>query len=207
MSLEEMQRMSQLQNIVTNEEIWRRMPASHRELAQRAAQFLTPPQLAVLERMHTEQMNGLQQLIERARLQAGLNPAIPERSDIQMPVSRPTRTPIVGNVKVEFTVAVNRGEATRVSHVGPNGEPVTFAAGDGLFIEATPTLYDDHWLDVRTNYYEEAEVGQRRLLGSGAFGTLTRMPDGTPSRGGSGGGVITGSKGYAITETATAEAL
>ncbi len=207
LSVEEMRRVDELQTIAANEETWRRLPEVHQRLARQAAEFLTPPQLAVLEGLHAEQMSSLQQWLEQARAQAGLSPTIPERSDVPLVASKPTRTPIAGAVKVDFTVQVNRSEPVRVSHVGANGNSVTFEAGDGLFIEATPTLYDD-WLDVRTTYYEQASNGKRRRIGSGAFGTLVRLPDGTATHGGGGGGtVVMGSKAYVINETATAAAM
>ena len=80
-------------------------------------------------------------------------------------------------------------------------------AGDGLVIEAAPTLYDDHWLDVRTVYYEKDRTGQQRRISTGRYGILTKMPDGSPGIPGGGQAMIVGSKAYSITEIATAAPL
>lgn len=203
-SAEEMRRTSMLLTIESNEETWRNMPEVHQRLARQAASFLTPPQLAAFDEFNAEQMRTLQQWVEQARSKAGLNPLIPATSDIAIAGPIRKRTPIEGMVKVDFTVHVNRNEPVRVSHVGSNGKSVTFDAGDGLFIEATPTLYEDHWLDVKTKYYERDADGKLRNIGTGSYGTLTRLPNGMVAGGGGGGGTLTGSKGYSIMETATA---
>jgi hypothetical protein len=203
-SAEEMRRTSMLLTIESNEETWRNMPEVHQRLARQAAAFLTPPQLAAFDELNAEQMRTLQQWVEQARSKAGLNPLIPATSDITVAGPIRKRTPIDGMVKVDFTVHVNRNEPVRVSHVGSNGKSVTFDAGDGLFIEATPTLYEDHWLDVKTKYYERDADGKLRNIGTGSYGTLTRLPNGMAAGGGGGGGMLTGSKGYSIMETATA---
>jgi hypothetical protein len=205
---EEMQRNAQLSTIAANEQSWRRMPQADREFAERAAKFLTPEQLAVLERMNAEKADELRRWIEQARLAAGLNPTIPEHAEVAEPwPQRPVRTPIGGDLKFQVSVAVNGAQPIVVTHSGANRAPVTFEAAEGLIVEATPTLYDDHWLDVNLKYYEETADGDKRLLQeSSGMGTLTRMPDGTPSRGG-GMSVVTGSKGYAVNVIVTAEPL
>jgi hypothetical protein len=205
----EMQRNAQLSTIAANEQIWRRMPQSDREFAERAAKFLTPAQLAVLERMNAAKADELRRWIEQARLAAGLNPTIPEHAEVAEPrLQRPVRTPIVGDLKFQVSVAVNGAQPTVIAHSGANRAPVTFEVAEGLIVEATPTLYDDHWLDVNLKYYEKTADGDKRLLQeSSGMGTLTRMPDGAPNRGGGGMSIVTGSKGYAVNVMVTAEPL
>lgn len=201
-SAEEARRDSQLRTIAINEEIWRRMPAADRRLAEQAATFLNPVQLTELQRWQAEESGRLQQWIEKARTQAGLSPTIPAKSDIPSVSSPPTRKPVPGKVKLDLDVTVNRSEPVKLSHVGANGASVMFEAGDGLFIEATPTLYDDDWLELQTTYYERDRNGKRRRLSSGGFSAPMRTPDGTVSRGGGGKTIVTGSKAYAVSHTA-----
>jgi hypothetical protein len=206
-SREELQRESQLNTIAANEESWRRKQVTNRELEKQAAAFLTPTQLAELSKLHAQEQERLRRWTESARAQAGMDPKIPERAAAAEDVSEDPRKPIDGQVQLEIRLTVNRDEPTVVTQTVRNGEPFTFEAADGLIAEATPTLYDDHWLDVRMTYYEQGAAGKRRLQGGGGFGVRTRMPDGTASRGGGGGTVITGRKAYAIETMISATAL
>lgn len=138
---EELQRISQLQTIAGNEEIWRLMPQSDRLLRQRVAEFLTEPQLTTLAQMNAAEANGLQRRIEKARAQAGLSPTIPEHLEASPGVSQPPRTPLAEKVKLSIKVAVNDSEPAVFTHVGRNGEPATFAIAEGLLVEARPTAY------------------------------------------------------------------
>ena len=154
-----------------------------------------------------QEQEDLRRWIESARAQAGMDPKIPERAAAAADVSEEPRKPIDGQVQLEIRLIVNRSEPTVVTQTVRNGESFTIEAADGLIAEATPTLYDDHWLDVRMTYYEQGAAGKRRLDGGGSFGVQTRMPDGTPNRGGGGRTVITGRKGYAIETMISATAL
>jgi hypothetical protein len=204
---ENRQQTTLLRNIELNEAALRRMLESNRIFSERAAGFLTPAQLAVFSQVNAERANSQRQWVERTRVQAGLNPAIPESPEVVPGSSAPQRIALAGNVKMEITLTVNRNKPTTFTHIGSNGAPVTFEAAEGLFVEATPTLFNDHWLDVQLTYYEQGPTGKRRLAAEGGFGTLTMSPDGSPSRGGGGGTLVTGSKAYAIETTATASAL
>jgi hypothetical protein len=204
-SREEMQRHSQLSTIALNEEIWRRKQVTNRELQQQAAAFLAPAQLAELSKLQAQAQADLQRWIEGARAQVGMDPKIPEHA--QAVVSKDARKPFDGQVQVEIRLTVNRGEPKIVTQTVRNGESFTFEAADGLIAEATPTLYDDDWLQLKMAYYEQRAAGKRLLQGGGGFGVRTRMPDGTPSRGGGGDIVVGGRKGYAIETMITATAL
>jgi hypothetical protein len=202
---EEMQRDSQLSTIALNEEIWRRKQVANRELQKQAAEFLSPAQLAELSKFHAQEQDNLQRWIESARAHMGMDLKIPEHAEAGGPDD--VRKPYGGQVQLEIRLTINRGEPKVVTQTVRNGESITFEAADGLIAEATPTLYDDNWLDLKMAYFEQGPAGKRRLQGGGGFGVQTRMPDGTPSRGGGGGTVISGRKGYAIETMITATAL
>lgn len=197
-SREQLQRESQLSTIAANEAIWRDKQVTNREIEKQAAAFLTRAQLAQLSKFHAQEQERLQRWIESARAQAGMDPKIPERAAAAADVSEKSRKPIDGQVQLEIRLTVNRGEPTVVTQTVRNGESFTFGAADGLVAEATPTLYDDHWLDLQITYYEQGDTGKRPLNGGGTLGVLTRMPDGTLSRGGGGSIVTTSRKAYAI---------
>jgi hypothetical protein len=180
---------------------------ANREIEEQAAEFLTPTQLAELSKHHTEEQERLRRWIESARAQAGMDPRIPEHAAAAADVPEQPRIPIDGQVQVEIRLTVNRAEPTVVTRTVRNGESFTFEAADGLTAEATPTLYDDHWLEMAMTYYERSTDGKRRLSGGGTFGVLTRLHDGTPGAGGGGGTVVGGRKGYAIEAMVNATAL
>ena len=196
-SREEMQRHSQLLTIEANEAALRRAQQEMPLLEGRAAEFLSSGQLSTLRRMNQEKVSDLREWIEQARAQAGLSPQIPETEQALVARASP-RKPVAGDVTVDFTVTVNRSEPLTHTHTGQNAQPILFSAGDGLWIEATPTLYEDHWLDVQLAFYEQLGEKKRRIDRGSNFGTLTRLPDGTTNRSGMSTDVITGSKGYAV---------
>jgi hypothetical protein len=205
LSKEELQRISQLQSIAANEDNLRRLPESDRLLRQGAAGILTAPQLATLEKMQAEQASNQKKWIERARLQAGLSADSPEQT-ADAPAER---TPLAGQVKLSIKVKVNRNEPTTFTHMGNNGEPVTFASAEGLIVEATPTVYDDDVFDLQLAYYEEGSTGKRLIGNMGQMGTVSRAPAAPPNldRHGGSGTVLIGSKGYAVELNALVEAI
>jgi hypothetical protein len=196
-SPEELQRRSQLLTIEGNEAMLRRAKEENPVLEKRAAQFLSPAQLAAFTRMNEEESRRLREWIEEARLQAGLSPQIPESEQSLVPRPAP-RKAVTGEATFEFKVTVNRNAPVTVTHTGPNANPILFEAAEGLWVEATPTLYEDHWLDVHLQFYEQVGSEKRRLDPGSRFGTLSHRPDGTPSGGGMSTDVVTGSKGYAV---------
>ena len=195
-SPDEMQRQSLLGAINLNEASWRERAVTNREIQMQAAAFLTPTQLAALSKWHAEEQQRLQRHLESMRAQAGLDPKIPERST-PAPVSEQPRL-VNGQVQVEIRLKVNRAEPVTVTQIVSNGQSFTFEAADGLIAEATPRLYENHWLDLQMTYYEQHASEKRRLSGGGSFGLQTRRPDGTPASGGGGGTVLGGRQGYAI---------
>lgn len=194
-SREELQRLSQLQTIASNEAMWRRRSQADATLRKEAASFLSATQLAVLEQMQSDESDELKRWIEQARLQAGLMPGIPAEPE-QSAV--PMRQRVDGDVKVSIRLAVN-AESTQFTQVVRNGQSVSFAAAGGLLVEVTPILYSDDVFDLRMAYYEQGEADKRLIGEMGQMGTwtpgLTASP---PQHGGSAATVIAGSKGYAI---------
>lgn len=205
-SREELERHSRLQMIASNQASWRRSAQSNEQLRQQASAFLTAPQLAVFAQMQREHADEVRRWTENARVQAGLSPEIPARPE---PAEQGVRTPVVKQVKLSIKVTVNRNEPIYFTHVGNNGEPVTFAAADGLLVQATPTLYDDDFFDVGVAYYEQASTG-RRLIGHGSQGgAFVRSASDRPTlaHAEGSGTVITGRKGYAVHLRALIEAM
>lgn len=188
----------ELENIANNERALRLMEDSHRELFEETRTFLSDSQHATLTRMKRDEERGLRQWIEEARLRAGLSPVIPEREEPE-PSARAKRIPLVTDLSLEITVKVNRAEPKRTEVTVSSGSSVMIEGGDGLWIEATPTLYEDHWLVVDLSYYELGPNGEKELIHKGgSFASLTQFPDGSLSGGGGGGTTIVGKKGYAV---------
>jgi hypothetical protein len=198
-SQEALQRRSQLLTIEANEAALRRARRDNPQLETHAAAFLSPIQLKTLQQMHEQHASELRTWIERARLQAGLSPEFSETTEPTLIATPAARATLPGEATFELTVTVNGGDPITHIHTGPNAQPILFEVGEGLWIEATPTLYEDHWLSVHLAYYEQVGGEKRRIGKSSSFGTLTRLPDGTSNRSGMSRDVISGSKGYAVT--------
>ena len=201
-SLEDMQAESQRQSRIANENIWRKRQVEHPLLEQKAAAFLTPVQLAELSKYHAEELDTSRRLIESARAEAGLDPKIPEQPE----AVEETPKLIDVQLQVEVRLTVNR-EPTTVTRIVRNGESFTFEAAQGLIAEATPTMYEDDWVDVHLKYYEDGTSGRRRLSGSSVSAVQSRQPDGSLATLGGGGTVITGRKGYAVETKVNARVL
>lgn len=195
-SVDDLRASFELHAIRMNEASLRRSIASHRVALEQAREHLTDVQHAALAEMYRDEEQTQRRWIERQRVQAGLPAEIPEQEE---PPPAPSRSPVVANLDLEISITVNRDPARTTRVNVANGSPFMIEGGDGLWIEATPTLYDDHWLVVAVDYFEEDSDGEKRLIHKGgSFSSLTRHLDG--SRGGVGGGgtVIAGRKGYAV---------
>ena len=82
----------------------------------RAAEFLTPVQLMLLQQLHQEQRERAQQWIEQARLRACLDPNIPERS------ATPLLRQLNDEVRSSFADNVT-GAALLARHARPGDVP------------------------------------------------------------------------------------
>lgn len=201
-SLEDMQRETQRQSRIANENSWRKRQVENPLLEQKAAAFLTPVQLAELSKYQAEEQDTTRRFIEAVRADAGMDPNIPAQPEAAE--ERPKL--IEAQLQIEVSLTVNR-EPTTVTRSVRNGESFTFEAAQGLIAEATPTMYDDDWVDVHLTYYEEGANGRRRLSGGSISAAQVRQPDGSLATGGSGGTVITGRKGYAVETKVNAKVL
>lgn len=201
-SLEDMQRESQRQARIANENSWRKRQVENGVLEQKAAAFLTSTQLAELSKYQAEEQDNLRRFVESARAEAGMDPKIPEQPEAVDGIPKL----IEAQLQVEVSLAVNR-EPTTVTRTVRNGESFTFEAAQGLIVEATPSMYDDNWIDVHLRYYEDGATGRRRLSGASISAAQSRQPDGSLTSGGSGGTVIAGRKGYAVETKVNAKVL
>ncbi len=149
--------------------------------------------------MNRQQTDSLRAWVENARRAAGLNPAIPEEPDpALLPPPAPERVAISGPVTFDIEVSIDGSGTQTFSNTVENGRAFELRASEDLWIEATPILYDDHWLAVRLNYLEQAATGRVRLDDETLFGSLTKLPDGTAGGGALTNEVITGRKAYAV---------
>jgi hypothetical protein len=202
LSIADMQRDSQRQARLANENSWRKRQVENRVIEQKAAAFLTSTQLAELSKCHTQEQDNLRSFVESARAEAGLDPRIPEKPE----VVEETLKLIDAEVQVAVRLTVNR-EPMTVTRTVRNGASFTFEAVPGLIMEATPMMYELDWIDVHLKFYEAGATALRRLSGSLLSTAQTRQSDGSLAAGGSGGTVIAGRKGYAVEATFNAKVL
>lgn len=204
---EQLQRESQLATIESNQQVLRLRETSNRWMTGRASGFLTAAQRAALAESLDADMARQRKWIEKARADAGLDRAIPEGQD---EAGAPPRRPVAGEVTLDLLVRVDGGEPVHVTHTGPNGEPLKFKATEGLFAEAEWTLFDDDWIDVRLNFFEEGPNGLRRLQGGSGFGTMGRasgnVMSGDFGAHGSSSTIVMGRKAYSVELSASAVA-
>jgi hypothetical protein len=198
-STQEPERNWQLQTIELNEAIWRETPASNRRLRERAAEFLTEPQLAMLTQLHAEHAARLQQHIEQMRVHAGLNATIPEQPEI---IEVPPAT-VHRDVKLSIKAAVNSENPRYLTTVVSSGNAVSLKIADGLFLEATPIGFENDACNLRLQYFEMGVTGKRLIEN-----TVAQASKDEHSLAFVGGGisVLTGSKGYAVELSVLVEA-
>ncbi|MDY6947034.1 MAG: hypothetical protein SXG53_15070 [Pseudomonadota bacterium] len=202
LSLTDMQRESQRQGRLANENSWRKRQVENRAIEQKAAAFLTSTQLAELSKYHAQEQDNLRGFVESARARAGLDPRIPEQPELV----EETLQLIDVEVQVEVNLSVNR-EPRTVTRKVRNGSSFTFEAAPGLVVEARPMMYELDWIDVHLKFYEEGAAGRRRLSGGLISNAQMRQSDGSLAAGGSGGTVIAGRKGYAVESSINAKVL
>lgn len=202
LAMADMQRDSQRQARLANENSWRKRQVENRAIEQKAAAFLTSTQLAELSKSQTQEQDNLRSFVEAAREEAGLDPRIPAKPE----VVEETLKLIDAELQVEVKLTVNR-EPTTVTRTVRNGEPFTYEAVPGLIMEATPMMYELDWIDVHLKFYEDGATGRHRLPGSLISTAQTRQSDGSLAAGGTGGTVIPGRKGYAVEATFNAKVL
>lgn len=206
-SRDDLRRQAQLSTIASNEAILRARQELNDVFARRAAQFLAPVQLAAFEKMNADYSETLRDWILRARVEAGLNAEIPKAPSVEPEPEDPAQRPVAGNIRVEMTLAVNGGEPVTVSQVVANGGTLRVDLRDGLSVEATPTLFNNRWLEMKMSYLEERRSGKRRIGGGGSSGTSNEYRTDDVNQASLSALVNGGRKGYAIIGTATVRQL
>ena len=185
-------------NITANEENFRRMVTSSRLLLEKVSTVLTPAQLAAYELMETEKLASQRRYVQQMRVSANMPAAFDETN---APEAAAPRVRVPGKVRVELLVAVDGGTPINANLVTDNGTPaVEFEAAKGLWVTATPTLYEDGWFYVDFSYSEEFNGRRLAIRGGGGMGRPSQ-PE-MPLRTHPGGNMVSGSKAYAISADA-----
>jgi len=183
-------------NVVSNEDNFRQMQEDSRALLRQLPAILTPKQLEACARMEAEKLASQKKYVQQIRISAGMSPEFDDTRPREPPLKR---IPVVGKVRLEIRLTANASPPVTADLVTENGKTTTaFQGPDGLWVEATPTLYEDGWAQVDFTYYEERRGQRRRVGGAMSSRMLTRRPDGLPSYGGGGGTLSGGSNTYAI---------
>ena len=186
----------QKHTVALNERSFWRMQAESQELISRLPEILTQSQTDVFVQMEMEKIDAQRTLVEQLRADAGMSREIPapEATDDD---SQPK--PVPGPVKLEVSVKVDDDQPTIVSLVTENGQPVGFEGPQSLWIEATPTVFADGWVDVQFHFHEQSGGQRRALRGSPGMGLQSRRPKPLPLGTHSMRTTISGSsRGYAI---------
>lgn len=189
------------QAIEMYDETFRDMQQASRLLLERLPEVLTPQQLDIFAQMEAEKIASQRKYVEQMRIRVGMSPEVPEQPAEVRP---PARTPVAGHVKLEVSLTVNRSEPVNVILATENGKAVPFEAPEGLWVEATPTLFDDGWLNVDFKFYEGPPGRGRAIAGHHGMGTRTTPDTMGLATAGGGSSVIVGSKGYAVSMQANA---
>jgi hypothetical protein len=185
----------QKHNVALNEWSFWRMQTESQQLISRLPEVLTPRQIDVFVQMEAEKIDCQRSVVEQMRVDAGMSREIPAPGAADEDLQR-KRVP--GRVKLEISVKVNEGQPTVVSLVTENGRAASFEGPESLWVEATPTLFEDGWADVRFDFYEQSGGKWRALGGSPGMGMQTRHPRRVPVGDLAMRTVITGSRGYAL---------
>jgi len=188
----------QKHNAASNEDLYRQSLEDSRALLARLPAILTARQLDAYAQMEASNLASQKAYVQELRAGAGLTAEFDETAPRTLPARR---TPVTGKIRLEITFTVDAHPPVTTEVITENGTaPPAFQCPEGLWIDATPTLYEDGWAQVDFAYHEERGGKRVRIRGSGSIGISTRDPDGTPMPGG-GGGASTlngGSKSFAI---------
>jgi hypothetical protein len=194
----------QKETIALNEEGFRELQRDSRVLLEKIQPVLTPKQHEVYTQMEAEKVASQRRWVQQLRADAGMTP---EFDETRPPPQVEKRTPVKGRVRLEVRFQVDEHEPVTADLVTENGKAAAgFKAPEGLWVEATPTLYKDDWASVSLRIYEDRK-GKRRLLTDGFnVGMLMRLPDGMPNAGlpgspllgGGGTSSVNGSKAFTV---------
>jgi len=144
-------------NIESNEDSFRQMQEDSRALLRQLPAVLTPKQLEAFARIEAEKLASQKKYVQQLRVSAGMSPEFDDTRPRQAPAKR---IPVVGKVRLEIRLTANASPPVTADLVTENGKTAAaFQGPEGLWVEATPTLYEDGWAHVDFTYYEAAASG------------------------------------------------
>ena len=172
-SPEERQRRGLLLQIYLNEQSIRQMEAADREMLERLPQVLSPAQVRAYSEQQAAQLASLRARNEQLRREVGaeateFSPAeefAAQSADLRLQIN------LTINGKASSTTSTTRGAA------------VSFAAPEGLWVEAEPTLLDSNNLSLELRFYESAPGGRRLVGRTMNRPSLTNVPAAAASGG------------------------
>ena len=182
--------------ITMNEEGFRELQEESLLLLEHLHDVLTAPQLEAFTQLEAEKIASQRKYVQQMRVSAGMSP---EFDETQKPVTA-QRSRVTGRVKLEIFLEVN-GEPFKTEIVTENGtaaEP--FEGPEGLWVQATPILFEDGFCNVELRFSEEI-LGQRRPI-RGMTGMGMEAKQSVPLGSGRASTRISGSKSYAISTDA-----
>jgi hypothetical protein len=162
-----------------NQDDYLRMRDEYHELLRQLPAVLTPPQLDAYAQMQAEVLDRQAQFVRQLRADAGLEPDFDVTQPRALP---PKRTPLCGRVRFEMELTIDRHPPIRADWLLDNGSTSeAIQASEGLWVEATPTLYEDGWAYYEVTFYEDRHGRRVRLDGGVSVGGLRRDRDGSSS--------------------------
>jgi hypothetical protein len=133
--------------------------------------------------------------VEQLLKQAGLSESELEEAAA---TQAPPRKPVTGQLTFNLGVHVD-GVETNIAQVAVmNGSGAEVQIAEDLVMQATPTLFDDGWLNLKLKFFEGTGANRRALPGETGTGHLLGLPDGTRSDSAVASTVVLGRKGYAV---------
>lgn len=189
-------------NAQANQDHYLEMLEDTRALLAQLPAVLTPKQLEAYTQMETAKLESQKKFVRQMRTSAGMSPDFDETKPR---VLAPARKPVSGKIRLELQLTVDANSPVKAERIVENGKATDAIQGpEGLWFEATPTLYEDGWAHIEMQVYEERRGKRVRLQGGMSSGSLRRLPDGRlfPSAGAV-GTVDAGHKVFVITSNTT----
>lgn len=196
---EERTKALQKRTIAMSERTYREMQEETRLLLEQLPEVLTPRQLEAYTQMEADKLSSQRRHIERMRVSAGMSPELDPAPSGELRAAQRTLAP--GKVRLEVSFRANDGEPVAANLLADNGKPAApFEGTAGLWVEATPALFDDGEAHVLFKFYEERNGKRRALAGALGVGVPKRASSYSVQLGPGGGAgtIVSGSKAYAI---------
>jgi hypothetical protein len=173
----------------------RSMEEASARVQEQLKQVLTERQLREYAQMEAKKLAAQRHHVEQLLEQAGLR-----ESELEEPAATlaPARKPVAGQLTFNLGVHVD-GVETNIAQVAVmNGSGAEVQIAEDLVMQATPTLFDDGWLNLKLKFFEGTGANRRALPGETGTGHLLGLPDGTRSDSAVASTVVLGRKGYAV---------